>query len=226
MKILNFDSLPSTNDYVKSHASEGDMVVTAKRQTAGRGTKNRRFDSGMGGLYLSKLTHYTDFPAADVFRVMLSSSLAVCRTVEDFGLKAGIKWPNDVFVNGKKICGILIENTFSGGKISSSVVGIGLNINNVLPFELREIATTMSEASGKNHVVEEVRARLLFHLNEEYSIEEYKKYIFFFNQEITLIQGDESRRVTALDIDERGRLVVWDAGELRAVSAGEVSLRF
>ena len=226
MKILNFESLPSTNDYVKEHQSEGDMIVTAKRQTAGRGSKNRSFDSGVGGLYISVLTHYTDFPASDVFHIMLSSSLAVCRTVGDFGLKAGIKWPNDVFVNGKKICGILIENTFGGDKITRSVVGIGLNINNVLPRELNEIATTMSEVKGKNYIVDEVRERLLFHLNEKYTLKEYKKYIFFFGKQVTLLEGAESRLVTALDIDEKGRLVVNDGGTVRAVSAGEVSLRF
>ena len=63
MKILEFESLPSTNDYAKAHAEEGDMIVTAKRQTAGRGSKNRSFDSGMGGVYLTKMTFYPDFPS-------------------------------------------------------------------------------------------------------------------------------------------------------------------
>lgn len=226
MKILNFESLPSTNDYAKAHAAEGDMIVTAKRQTAGRGSKNRSFDSGMGGLYITKLNHYTDFPASDVFRIMLSASLAVCRTMEDFGLRAAVKWPNDVFLNGKKACGILIENTFCGDKLALSVVGIGLNINNVLPPELKQIATTMSEVSGRNYDVDEVRGRLLFHLNEAYTIDEYREYIFFFGQKITLLQDGEKRAVTALDIDDKGRLVVDDNGKIQTVAAGEVSLRF
>lgn len=68
---------------------------------------------------------------------MANASVAVCRTLENYGLTAEIKWPNDVYVQGKKICGILIENVFSGDRISSSVVGIGVNVNNSLPEELK-----------------------------------------------------------------------------------------
>lgn len=225
MKIIEFNSLPSTNDYAKSHRGEGDIIVTAKRQTTGRGSKNRSFNSGMGGLYLSKLTHYKNFPASRVFEIMLNASVAVCRTMEDFSLKPAIKWPNDVYVNGKKICGILIENTFSGANISNSVVGIGININNQLPEELKGIAITMSEACGKPFSVEEVKERLILHLKQSFSVEEYKKYIFFFNQKILLLETDGAREVTALDVDEKGRLIVDDNGFIRTVTAGEVSLR-
>ncbi len=225
MKILEFDVLPSTNDYVKSHAAEGDMVVTARRQTAGRGTKGRGFDSGMGGLYLSKLTHYEKFPAANVFKIMLDSSVAVCRTLEDFGLAPAVKWPNDVWLEGKKVCGILIENVFRGPRLVSSVVGIGLNVCNRLSAELAPIAVTMSEVKGETLSVDAVRERLIFHLNGHYSLEEYKKYIFFFGEKILLRQGKDEREVTALDVDGSGRLVVAENGERYAVSAGEVTLR-
>lgn len=226
MKTIDFECIDSTNDYAKEHAAEGDMIVTAKRQTAGRGSKNRSFDSGEGGLYITKLEHYDDFPASDVFRIMLDSSLAVCHTLEDFGLSAKIKWPNDVYCNGKKICGILIENTFRGNKIAQSVVGIGLNVNNELPESLKEIAITMSEAKGEKLNVEEVRGRLVFHLKESWEASEYKKYIFFFGKEIDLLQNGNISTVTALDVDDTGRLVINDGGNVRTVTAGEVSLRF
>ncbi len=225
MKILNFDSLPSTNDYAKNYKGEEDILVTALRQTAGRGSKNRTFDSGMGGVYLTKLTHYADFPASEVFKIMLSSSVAVCRTLEDFSILPAVKWPNDVYVNGKKICGILIENTFSGDWLASSVVGIGVNVNNVLPPELCQIATTMSEVKGYIPV-KDVRDRLIFHLSEEFGMEDYKKYIFFLGQEVYLVEGERKKIVTALEIDPLGRLVVRDGEEIRTVTAGEVSFRF
>jgi BirA family biotin operon repressor/biotin-[acetyl-CoA-carboxylase] ligase len=225
MKILNFDSIPSTNDYVKAHLFEGDMIVTAKRQTAGRGSKGRTFDSGMGGLYITKLTCYEHFPASDVFNVMINSSLAVCHAVEDFSLFPSIKWPNDVYVGGKKICGILIENTFRGDLLATSVVGIGLNINNTLPVELAEIATTMSKECGKALDVDKVKERLIFYLGRDYSVEEYKKYIFFLGKEILLLQNGAERKVKALDIDRLGRLIVEEGGERKIVTAGEVSLR-
>lgn len=227
MKTVEFDCIPSTNDYARAHEAEGDMIVTARRQTAGKGTKNRTFDSGEGGLYLTKLTHYADFGADRVFEIMLDTSVAVCRTMEDFGLRPSIKWPNDIYVNGKKICGILIENTFSGLSVSRSVVGIGVNINNILPDGLRSTATTMSEARGERLSVDAVRARLVGHLQEHFPVEEYRGYIFFLGQEVLLIRGEDESVVTALDIDGRGRLVVrGEDGTEYAVTAGEVSLRF
>jgi BirA family biotin operon repressor/biotin-[acetyl-CoA-carboxylase] ligase len=225
MKILEFESISSTNDYVKAHISEGDMIVSAKRQTAGRGSKGRTFDSGMGGLYITKLTCYEHFPASNVFKVMVDSSLAVCHAVEDFSLSPSIKWPNDVYVGGKKICGILIENTFRGDLLANSVVGIGLNINNTLPAELAEIATTMSKECGGELNVDKVKERLIFHLGRQYSVEEYKKYIFFLGKEILLLQNGSARKVKASDIDPLGRLIVEEDGEQKIVTAGEVSLR-
>jgi BirA family biotin operon repressor/biotin-[acetyl-CoA-carboxylase] ligase len=201
------------------------MIVTAKRQTAGRGSKGRSFDSGMGGLYITKLTCFEHFPASEVFKVMVTSSLAVCHTVEDFSLTPSIKWPNDVYVGGKKICGILIENTFRGSLLASSVVGIGLNINNTLPAELAGIATTMSKECGKEIDVDRVKERLIYYLGQDHSVEEYKRYIFFLGREILLLQNGSSRKVKALDIDPLGRLIVEENGLQKTVTAGEVSLR-
>lgn len=227
MKILEFESLPSTNDYAKAHAEEGDMIVTAKRQTAGRGSKNRSFDSGMGGVYLTKMTFYPDFPASDVFRIMTDSSVAVCRTMEDFGLSPSIKWPNDVFVGGKKICGILIENAFSGERVSRSVVGIGVNVQNDLPEQLQGIATTMKAERGDPPDTEEVKKRLIFHLQERYPLSDYVAYLTFLGRKIVLVRGGERCVVTAKAVDEKGRLIVENgAGRVEAVAAGEVSLRF
>lgn len=226
MKIVHFDSLPSTNDYAKAYEEREDLIVTASRQTAGRGSKNRSFVSDMGGVYLTKRTHYDSFSAGEVFRIMIDSSVAVCRTIEEFGLKPAIKWPNDVYIDGKKVCGILIENTFSGNFISSSVVGIGLNVNNVLPAELQPIATTMFAASGKEFCLESVRDRLIDRLKERYSLEDYRKYIFFLGKEVVLIENGERKEVTALDVDSLGRLVVRDGERVRTVTAGEVSFRF
>lgn len=226
MKIIEFESLSSTNDYAKAHLTEGNMIITAKRQTAGRGSKHRSFDSGAGGLYLTKLTFYENFPACDVFRIMLNASVAVCRTVEDFGLSAAIKWPNDVYVGGKKICGILIENSFSGAFIRYSVVGIGVNVNNSLPEKLKEIATTMATEKKKEFSVDAVKEKLIMHLTETFSVEEYKRYIFFFGQKVRLLQEDGIHEAIACDVDEKGRLIVEEFGVCHAVTAGEVSLRF
>lgn len=115
MKILHYEETDSTVLRAKALIGGGeDLVVTAVRQTGGMGTKGRSFASEAGGVYLTRLTFYKNFPASDAFKIMAGASVAVCRTVEKFGLVPCIKWPNDVYVADKKICGILIENTFSG----------------------------------------------------------------------------------------------------------------
>ena len=143
MKIIQLEEVDSTNEYCKRLSGESEVIVTAKRQSAGKGTKGRSFISDEGGLFVSVMRRYEKFDASQTFKIMVDSCVAVCRTLEFFGLNPVIRWANDVLVNGKKICGTLIENTFSGGDVSRSIIGVGININNALPEELKDIATSM-----------------------------------------------------------------------------------
>lgn len=227
MRIYNFDSIPSTNDFAEgiAHLNE-DSVITAAEQTDGHGSKGRSFVSSRGGLYITSLRFFNNLKASDVFKIMINSSVAVCKTMEEFALAPQIKWPNDVYVCNKKICGILIQNSFSGEYISRSIVGIGVNIENALPPELSDIAITMRAAGAKNYTYDAVRQALIEKLFKDYTVDEYKKYIFFLGKEITLIEGDKRGKVTAVDIDSLGRLIIKDnSGIIRRVTAAEVSLR-
>ncbi len=226
MKIYNFEEIDSTNDFAERIRPLGeDAVITARRQKNGHGSKGRSFLSETGGLYLTKLSFYENFPAGEVFRIMVNASVAVCKTMERFSLTPQIKWPNDVYVNGKKICGMLINNTFCGNNVSSSVVGIGVNIENEFPESLKDIAVSMKQAGAKGYSFEAVRDALVEELQKSFSVEEYKKYIFFLGKNIFLLEGEQKREVVALDIDERGRLKVKDGDKERSVTAAEVSLR-
>lgn len=225
-KIERFESLTSTNDYVKEKRREKEnLIVIARSQTGGRGTKGRSFSSEKGGIYVSVLTHYQDLCASDAFRIMQGAAAAVCETLYSFGLTPQIKWPNDIFVNGKKICGILIENTFSGKNVASSVVGIGLNVSNRLPKELSLIATSMHAESSKACSVEEVEERLLANLTETGIENKYETYLGFMGEEVTLILGEERILATLLFVDERGNLVARTAEGEKRFSSAEVSLR-
>lgn len=225
MKIIDLDCVTSTNDYCKACAADGDLAVFAARQSGGRGTKGRSFLSEEGGIYLSLLRRYENFPASRAFEIMINSSVAVCRTLEDFGLTPRIKWANDVLVGDKKICGTLIENTLSGAKITRSIVGMGLNVNNPIDPEIESIATSMSLERGAKLDIEEVKARLLLHLGERCSVGEYKSYIDWLGREVALIIGEKTVRATALDVAENGALIVLSGGKKIELTAGEVSLR-
>lgn len=226
MKIVRLEEVDSTNLYAKARAGEGeDLVVTAKRQTGGMGTKGRSFSSEEGGVYLTRLTFYRNFPAAEAFRVMAGASVAVCRTLERFGLSAGIKWPNDVYVQGRKICGILIENTFSGPLLSRSIVGIGLNVNNELPAELSGVALSMRGAAGRPFDREEVENALIEESGKSFPVSEYLSRLQFLGEEAVLVCGEERISARILSVDERGGLIAETAEGKRRFTAAEVSLR-
>lgn len=226
IKREHFESLPSTQEYVKSKRGEGvSLLVTAKCQTGGKGTKGRSFSSEEGGVYLSKLSFYEGYPAKDAFKIMASAAVAVCETLRFYGLSPVIKWANDVYVNDKKICGILTENTLSGNTVASSVVGIGLNVNNPLPTELLNIATTMREITGKTFTVFEVTERLIEEWNKERAMKEYISFIGYMGRDVGLIFGDECVPATLLSVDDEGGLTVRMNGEEKRLTAAEVSLR-
>lgn len=225
-KIQRFESIASTNDYAKSKRDEGqNLLVIAASQTGGRGTKGRSFSSTKGGLYLSKLSFYENFPAKDAFKIMQTAAAAVCETLASFGLSPKIKWANDVFVNGKKICGILIENTFSGANIASSVVGIGLNVYNELPEELKNIATTMQKETGKTFPIEEVEKRLVAFLADENTYKKYDGYLGWLGETVEMLSGEERLFAKLLSVDEKGGLWVETNGEKRRFTSAEISLK-
>ncbi|MDE6868427.1 MAG: biotin--[acetyl-CoA-carboxylase] ligase [Clostridia bacterium] len=224
MKIIELEVTDSTNEYCKRIANGEDVIVTAKRQTSGKGTKGRSFVSDGGGLYISVMRH-NPVQSGCAFKIMVDSCTAVCKTLQSFNLTPVIRWSNDVLVNGKKICGTLIENTFRGDTVSRSIVGMGINVNNVLPQDLQEIATTMQEAAGKDFDVSAVRDALVKNLQKSYSLKQYKSYINWFGREILLRCADGEIRAVAQDVAEDGRLVCTIDGKTVKVSSAEVSLR-
>ena len=225
MKIIELEETTSTNDYCKTYTGEGDIAVIAKRQTNGKGTKGRSFISEEGGLYVSLLRRYENFPANDAFKIMVSSCVAVCKTLESFGITPVIKWANDVLVNGKKICGTLIENTFSNGKITRSIVGMGINVNNEISSEIKHIAASMKEILQKELDLKDVTKVFLQNLEKNYEISDYKHYINWFNTRVRIKTEEKEMEVTALDVTDNGTLLVDWCGNMLEITAAEVSLR-
>lgn len=226
MRIIELDEVDSTNEYIKRANFCEDTAVIARRQTAGRGTKGRSFISGEGGLYISVLRFYKDFNASEAFKIMVNYCVAVCRTLEAFKIAPVIRWANDVLAGGKKICGTLIENTFCGNKTVRSVVGVGINVRNKIPGELREIATSVTEQISENISVFDVKTEFLKNIENDYSVADYKRYINWFDRPVKIISGGAEKTVTALDISNDGRLVVKDgSGNITKISSAEVGLR-
>jgi len=163
-KITHLESVDSTSNYVATAYAQGKLghgsVILADNQTSGRGQRDSIWHSeGGSNLLFSILLIPDNMSASQSQSVMHCATLALVEVLKSFGVHALIKWPNDVFVGRRKIAGLLIENQLSGSRISRSILGIGLNINQSDFGELN--ATSLYLETGKFEDVKEVLFRFL-----------------------------------------------------------------
>lgn len=145
-KVYYFKKLKSTNDKAKEFGDKS--IVIAEVQTKGRGRFNRKWSSSKGGLWMSIVLKPK---IKNPKRITFITAIVVQKTINRiFGVDTKIKWPNDVLFNGKKLCGVLTEAIFKNNKMYKMIVGIGLNVNNKLPLELRKKAISLKEIIHKN----------------------------------------------------------------------------
>ncbi len=222
MKKIFLEETSSTNQFVRQF--EEEAVVCARRQTGGMGTKGRSFLSEAGGVYLSFLT-FPNIPASHAFGLIAHAAVAVCRTAEHYGAHPHIKWPNDVLIAQKKLCGILTENTVQEGNITRSIVGIGLNVANDVSA-LGGIAVTLSEAVGRSLDPATVRDTLIEQFQIPSTFFEYRGFVRFLGSPITVTEGDFEYGAVAKEILPDGRLEIDKDGERRLLSSAEIHLKW
>ena len=134
-KVIHIDETDSTNRWLRDYTPPqptGECVVVTTYQTAGKGCGSNSWESERGkNLTFSMLIHPEGIPANEQFRITEVASVALCETLEHYiyNNKVEIKWPNDIYVGDRKICGMLIENRLQGNCIKDSIIGIGLNVN-------------------------------------------------------------------------------------------------
>lgn len=220
-----FDVIPSTQDFLREKRGDGqNAVAVARMQSGGKGTKGRSFESAAGGLWLSILLFHENVPAKDGFLMMARSAVAVCKTLESYGLCPKIKWANDVLLNGKKVCGVLTENVCAGGKILSTIFGIGLNVNNPLSEELGEIATNMAEATGCKQNLQEVEKRLLKNFFAPFSFAEYASRLAYVGERVEFVASDRTFTATLVGVSPQGELILKEeGGEAMRYAYGEIA---
>lgn len=223
MKIIYFDELSSTNDEIEKYsAAEETVAVVAAHQTAGRGTKGRSFSSERGGAYVSFVKKFNEVTADRAYEITEELSLAVVFTLAAFGVSAGIKWPNDIFVNGKKICGMLIKNKIENGRVTETVCGLGVNVNNPLPEELKEIAVSLKDVLGKEIDLSAFIATLLFNVDRTFDVRLYKKYSLVIGRQVLVKEPSGAEYfAVAEEILSDGRLLVEGGKKL---SVAEIRL--
>lgn len=243
LDILVEKCVTSTNTVLKEKAEQGarhGTVLIAEEQTNGRGRMGKSFYSPVGsGIYLSILLR-PDIPAQEALFLTTSAAVATARAIEDVSeKKADIKWVNDIYIEGKKVCGILTEAAFNieTGKLDYAIVGIGINIcypNDGFPPEIDDIATAIFDKSSDSVNKRSILiANLLNYFMEYYDNFEDQKYVseyiyrsMIIGKEITVIDGQNSRDAVASKIDNQCRLKVqFDDGSEKWINSGEVSIK-
>lgn len=223
MKIIELEVTESTNDEVKKYWDLGeDIAVFARRQTGGRGTKGRSFASPEGGIYISFIKHYRGLKAEKAYEVTEDISLSVALTLRAFGVKAEIKWPNDVYVGKKKICGMLTQNEIKNGYVEKTLCGVGINVNNDLPIELDGIATSLKKELGREVDLKSVLFTLVFNLEKFQNVELYPSFSCVVGKKVRVFEPQKEAYEEKVDeILPDGRLKLADG---KILSVAEIKL--
>lgn len=236
--VTILEDTDSTNRVAKQSAQEGapeGTLVIAKRQSMGKGRLGRSFFSPEGGIYMSMVLRPQIKPERAVL-ITTCAAVAVARAIDKVcGLTAGIKWVNDIFINGKKVCGILAEAEMNPATSMPEyvILGIGINVKKQsVPEELKDIVGCLEEYGVSPEKKEELIAAvwkefgLLYEqLSTAVYMKEYKERSVLLGREVTVFTGNGEYRAVVWDIDEEGHLIVNRDGILQSISSGEVSVR-
>ncbi|WP_128894410.1 biotin--[acetyl-CoA-carboxylase] ligase [Longirhabdus pacifica] len=250
-RLLYYKEVESTQDIAKNvlqqsekqSSAENGTVIIAETQTKGRGRMGRHWHSPLGkGLWFSIILK-PDLPLQQVPQLTLLVSVALCRTLRKFGLDAGIKWPNDIHIAGKKVSGILLESSADDQRVHYTIAGIGIAVNlekDDYPTSLHPIAVSMKMAAEQTFEREEVLCTFLCELEAIYSIymEQgfapiktlWETLTISLHKPITINTPQEVIHGTAIGIDDYGAMKVEvEDGEgkrsIRTIFSGDVNFQ-
>lgn len=242
LDIEVYKEVTSTNTMLKERGSQGakeGQVIIANMQTAGRGRIGRTFHSPSDtGIYMSILLRPTELIPQDAVKITTLAAVCACEAIENVsGKSASIKWVNDIFMDGLKVCGILTEAAMSleSGNLDYVVLGIGLNAyepEGGFPEDIKGIAGSIFDKrtlDAKNKLI----AMFLDKFIEGYKtnklnsyVSKYKEKSFVIGLDVNVISPLSTRPAKAIDIDDECRLVVeFEDGSIEHLASGEISIR-
>lgn len=243
VKIEVFDCIDSTNDYLRNKAECGEeegYIVISQEQIKGKGRLGKTFYSPpKAGIYMSILLK-PNIHAGKALYITTAAAVSVSQAIDSLtGKKSSIKWVNDIFLDNKKVCGILTEGSFDleGGGMNYAILGIGLNLiipNYGYPSELKNIAGSIFERDNlpydyRNRIIGEIINNFFKYytnLEDKIFLDEYRNKSFIINKDIFVLKGENTEKAIALDIDEEFRLKVKkENGEIVYLSSGDISIR-
>lgn len=242
-EIVYFNSIDSTNNEAKKLASSGcseGIVIISEEQTMGRGRLGRNWVSPkFKGIWMSIVLR-PDIDPMNVAKITQVGAAAVLKAIKEQGINAYIKWPNDIVLNNKKVCGILTEMSGEINNVNYVVMGIGINVNidkEDFPGEIEEIATSLKIEEGKSIERKALVASILNNLEglyEEFiknediktSIDICRENSILIGKPVRIINRNDEIQAQALDLSDDGKLIVkYEDGSIHEVISGEVSVR-
>lgn len=242
-KILHFDSIDSTNIKAKEIAmsnNEEGIVIISEEQTKARGRLGRNWSSPKGkGIWMSIIVR-PDINPLDASKITQITAATIYNAMNEMDIEVSIKWPNDIILNSKKVCGILTEMSAEIMQINYLVIGIGVNVNiesNEFPEEIFAKATSLKAELKREINRKELVGRILN--NFEYFYEQMiikgtikealdicREKSILIGKKVRVIQKNQSVERIAVDLNEDGELLVKDEkGEITKLISGEVSVR-
>ena len=237
--IIHFDTIDSTNNYAKSIANDAldGTVIISEEQTGGRGRLGRSWNSKKyEGIWMSIILKPNILPSFAPF-ITLVAGASITKALRNLGIEATIKWPNDIILNGKKMCGILTELSAEIERINYVVLGIGINVKTMdFPSDIKDIATSLykeghdtSRCDLVKNILEEFEVNYNSYISENNKLKTLdicRKYSAIIGKSIYAIKNDLKEEVKCIDINENGDLVVEDnKGHIKQIISGEVSIR-
>lgn len=240
--VQYYEETGSTNTDAKRLAEAGaahGTIVVADAQTAGRGRRGRQWHAPAGKNIYFTMVLRPEFPADRASMLTLVMALGVAKAIENgCGLRAEIKWPNDIVVNKKKVCGILTEMAMEADAIKYVVIGVGINVNQEeFPGDIKETAGSLLTESGKSFERSELLQGVLECFERDYELflktadmsllmETYNEMLINRDSQVKVLDPKGEWSGTARGINEKGELLVEkEDGCREAVYAGEVSVR-
>ena len=233
--IHYFETIDSTNNEAKKHnnlLTDTPMLFVANQQYGGRGRLGRSFYSPKDtGLYMSLMLKRSD-NSEDIVCMTTAVAVCVCDAIKALcDIEPKIKWVNDIYVENKKVCGILCEAVTNPdtSKIDAIIICIGINISTSnFPDDIKDIATSLKSNLDKSKLCALITDNILAmqkNISQRSFIEKYKSYSLVLNKEITYTQSGITKTAIAVDIDKNGALVVRTTNGYDTLSTGEITVR-
>lgn len=229
--IKTFDSVNSTNTVAieLSEEHDRDMLIAAATQTDGRGRQGKSFFSPSGGVYFSLVTH-PKCELIDAVNITSAAAVFVAKAIEELtALSPKIKWVNDIYIDGKKVCGILCQSVFNGGKLDRVVIGIGINVKSQnFPKEISSVAGSLDADIDANILVAKISEKIFDFCRNPHNksyLDYYKKNSGVIGKKIIFYENGTEHFGNAVGIDDNAALIVEENGITKKLSGGEITVR-